>query len=64
MEFSLVLIHGRIVSFLWSVIIDWVCIDNRIYWTLIQRVTIHFTVTNTLVSTVTSSLSLLGNGIQ
>jgi hypothetical protein len=51
-----------ILSYVW-VTIHGFWIDDRIYWTLWYSAWIHFTV-HTLVSTVGSSLPLLGSGFQ
>jgi hypothetical protein len=52
-----------IVTTLCNVTTDGVWIEGRIYWTLMQRVTIFYS-THTLMSTVTSPLPLLGSGFQ
>jgi hypothetical protein len=51
----------------YGVIIDRVCIDDRIYWTPLNTArdyTLHFTITHILMSIVTSSLPLFGSGFQ
>jgi hypothetical protein len=60
------MVHFNIVKFLWSVTTDGFWIDVQIYWTLdtARDYTLQFNITHTLVSTVTSSLPLLGSGFQ